>query len=198
MKEVVCREMLVLTISISLDESRSKRTSERDLTETPDTVLMALTGRELPPTVSVGVLAAETQRVRNREKQIISLTLRMLRLHSSEHKEAAIFENYLNPVMLVFIGKLSLSTIRWVPMCQGISHFSGFLHNFVMAKLATSSLRVKFMFLKILHYCQDISIYVRPCVHYRCDRVNEEPSDLPLFIQGITPSKDTLYQPIHA
>ena len=27
-----------------------------------------------------------------------------------------IFENHLNPVMLVFIGKLSLSTVRWVPM----------------------------------------------------------------------------------
>ena len=27
-------------------------------------------------------------------------------------------------------------------MCQGFSHFSGFLHHFVMAKLATSSIRV--------------------------------------------------------
>ena len=28
------------------------------------------------------------------------------------------------------------------PMCQGFSHFSGFLHDFVLAKLATSSMRV--------------------------------------------------------
>ena len=27
-------------------------------------------------------------------------------------------------------------------MCQGFSHFSGFLHHFVLAKLATSSIRV--------------------------------------------------------
>ena len=28
-------------------------------------------------------------------------------------------------------------------MCQGFSHFSGFLHQFILAKLATSSIRVK-------------------------------------------------------
>ena len=28
-------------------------------------------------------------------------------------------------------------------MCQGLGHFSGFLHHFVLAKLATSSIRVK-------------------------------------------------------
>ena len=27
-------------------------------------------------------------------------------------------------------------------MCQGYSHFSGFLHHFILAKLATSSIRV--------------------------------------------------------
>ena len=45
--------------------------------------------------------------------------------------------------MLVFIRKLSLSTLRWVPICQGFSHFSGFSHHFVSAKLATTSIRVK-------------------------------------------------------
>ena len=30
--------------------------------------------------------------------------------------------------MLVFIGKLSLSTNIWVPICQGFSHFSAFFH----------------------------------------------------------------------
>ena len=28
-------------------------------------------------------------------------------------------------------------------MCQGFSHFSGFLHHCVLAKLATSSIKVK-------------------------------------------------------
>ena len=37
-----------------------------------------------------------------------------------------IFFNYLNPVLLVFIWKLLLSTIRWVQMCQGSSRFSTF------------------------------------------------------------------------
>ena len=45
--------------------------------------------------------------------------------------------------MLVLIGKLLLSTFRWVPICQGFSHFPVFLHYFVLAKLATSSIRVK-------------------------------------------------------
>ena len=45
--------------------------------------------------------------------------------------------------MLVFIGKLSQSTLRWVPICHGFSDFSGFLHHFVIANLATSSIRVK-------------------------------------------------------
>ena len=35
----------------------------------------------------------------------------------SKPKDAKIFENHLNPVMLVFIGKLSRSTLRWVPIC---------------------------------------------------------------------------------
>ena len=45
--------------------------------------------------------------------------------------------------MLVLIGKLSLSTLKWVPICQGFGDFSGFLHYFVLAELATSSIRVK-------------------------------------------------------
>ena len=44
--------------------------------------------------------------------------------------------------MLVFSGKLSPSTLKWVPICQGFSKFSGFSHHFVLAKLATSSIRV--------------------------------------------------------
>ena len=67
----------------------------------------------------------------------------MLRLFSSKvqgHKE--FFETYLNYVILVFIGKLSLSTLRWIPICQGSSDFSGFLPHFVLAKLVPSSIRV--------------------------------------------------------
>ena len=56
----------------------------------------------------------------------ICLTLPMLRLLSFQHKNSKIFENHLNPVILVLIWKLSLSTLRWVPICQRSSHFSGF------------------------------------------------------------------------
>ena len=39
----------------------------------------------------------------------------------------------------------SLSTLRWVPICQGFSRISGFLHHFVLAKLAPSSIRVNYV-----------------------------------------------------
>ena len=58
------------------------------------------------------------------------------------------FEN-LNPIMLVFIWKLSMSALRWVPICQGSSLSSGFLHLFVVFKVVTSSIRVKLK----LHWC---------------------------------------------
>ena len=46
--------------------------------------------------------------------------------------------------MLVFIWKLLLSsTIRWVPMCQGFSHFPAFCFHFMLTRLATSSKRVR-------------------------------------------------------
>ena len=44
--------------------------------------------------------------------------------------------------MLVFIWKLLPSTLSWVPICQGFSHLLAFLHHFVLAKLATGSIRV--------------------------------------------------------
>ena len=46
-----------------------------------------------------------------------ALTLTMLRLLLSKAHKAKIFENHLNPVMLVFIGKLLLSAFGWVPIC---------------------------------------------------------------------------------
>ena len=67
-----------------------------------------------------------------------------------------IFDNYLNHVMLVFIGKPSLSTIIGVPSCQGFSHFSGFLHLSVQAILVTSSVRVKIIHLNILIQKSDL------------------------------------------
>ena len=71
------------------------------------------------------------------------LTPPVLRLLSSKVQKRKIFEIHLNPVSLVFIEKLSLSTLRWVPICEGFADFSCFLHNFVLEYLATSSLRVK-------------------------------------------------------
>ena len=59
-----------------------------------------------------------------------------------KNKDAKTFKNHLNPVIFIFIGLLSLSTLRWVPMCQSFGHFGGFLHHHVLAKLATSSIRV--------------------------------------------------------
>ena len=44
------------------------------------------------------------------------------------------FVNHLNPVILVFIKQLSLSTLRWVPIRQGFIYLSSFLHHFVVAK----------------------------------------------------------------
>ena len=54
-------------------------------------------------------------------------------------------ENHLKPVKLVFIGKLSLSTLRWIPICQGFGHFLGLLHHFVLTKFATRSIMVNGM-----------------------------------------------------
>ena len=55
---------------------------------------------------------------------------------------------HVNPVKLVFIGKLSLSTLRWVPMGQSFTHFSVFLHHIVLVNFFTSSISVKGDFLK--------------------------------------------------
>ena len=38
--------------------------------------------------------------------------------------------------MLVFIGKLLPSTVRWVPMCQGFSHFSGICASFCIGQIS--------------------------------------------------------------
>ena len=77
------------------------------------------------------------------QSSLFPLTLPMRRLYfCTKHKDANIFRNHLNHVMLVLIRKPSLSTLRWVPVCQGFSHFLVFLHHFALAKLATSSIGV--------------------------------------------------------
>ena len=72
------------------------------------------------------------------------LTLTLLRLFRPKYKNAKISENHRNPVMLVFIRKLSLSPLIWVPIYLGSCHFQLFFDHFVLTKLATSSLRVNF------------------------------------------------------
>ena len=56
---------------------------------------------------------------------------------------AKIYENHLNPVILVFIWKLLLSTIKWISMCQGFGHFSSFCQHATLTKLVIGSKRVK-------------------------------------------------------
>ena len=41
-------------------------------------------------------------------------------------------------------------------MCLGFNHYSGFLHHFVLAKLATTSIRVK-IFLNLLVYVSEVN-----------------------------------------
>ena len=70
-------------------------------------------------TIAHGTFMRENPMVRH-----LIFTLPMLRLLLSKAQDTKIFENHLNPVMLVLIGQLSLSTLRRIPMCQGFSiHF---------------------------------------------------------------------------
>ena len=69
------------------------------------------------------------------------LTLPMLRLLSPKAQGHTIFGKALNPAMLVFIRKLSLNTLRWVPYPRVSVIFLGFLYHFILAKLTTSSIR---------------------------------------------------------
>ena len=75
---------------------------------------------------------------------LLKLTLPILNLLSFKAQKHQKMWNLLYTVMLVFIGWPSLSTLRWLPICQGFSHL--FLHHFELAKLATSSIH---------HPCQE-------------------------------------------
>ena len=63
------------------------------------------------------------------------LTLPVLRLLPSKTQGRNDVWKNRHPAILVFIGRLSLSTLIWVPMCQDSNIFSGFLHHLVLAKL---------------------------------------------------------------
>ena len=68
----------------------------------------------------------------------------MLRLLSSKEQGCKDFWKSSKPfhvgIHWIFIPRV---LFRWVPMCQGFNYFQGCLHQFLLAKLATSSTRVK-------------------------------------------------------
>ena len=75
------------------------------------------------------------------------LTLPMRRLLCPKHNDAKISENHLNPVMNIGIHcKVLAEYSQLSNHMSGFQHISVFLHHFVMAKLATSSIRVNFFF----------------------------------------------------
>ena len=64
----------------------------------------------------------------------------MLGLLSSKHTDANVFEKHLNPVC--HVGTHWIALVEHSQMSTHFSHFSGFLHNFVTVKLATTGIRV--------------------------------------------------------
>ena len=71
------------------------------------------------------------------------ITIPMLRIFSSKAQGCKVFSKPFKPCHVGGIHWIALakySQLSTCPMCQGFSHFSGFLHNFVMAKLASSSI----------------------------------------------------------
>ena len=94
--------------------------------------------------------------------------------------------------MLVFIRQLSLSTLRWVPMCQGFNNFSGFLHHFVFAKLANSRVYLHLHYLHLwphIWLCWDAhkgstwglqSLDPRHCCHGEDDHLQHRLASFPI------------------
>ena len=58
-------------------------------------------------------------------------------------------------------------------MRQGINHFSGFLHHFVLAKLSISSIRVRIVILFRLkaEYCPGDIMMTKIVVYYVLDQI---------------------------
>ena len=91
-------------------------------------------------------------------KNILTLSCWYALDSSSKPKASKVIEHYLNPVMCVFIRWLSLSTLRWVPLCQSFSHFSVFLHHVVLVNLATSNTRVEWWKVRFLNNVQILTL----------------------------------------
>ena len=66
----------------------------------------------------------------------------MLRLLPSKvHWDAKVFEKLSKPCHVGIHWLACAEYSQMSTMCQGFSHFKVFLHHFVLAKLATSSIR---------------------------------------------------------
>ena len=79
------------------------------------------------------------------------------------------FENHLNPIILVCIGKLSSSTFRWVPICQGFGHFSAFFTLFCIDQIShwgemfiTTLLKINLP-TNMYHYLLYLADYFQKC-----------------------------------
>ena len=88
------------------------------------------------------------------------LTLMMLRSLSSIAQKAKHCKSRVNPVMLVFIGKLSLSSLRWVPICHGLS-FPSFLSSFHVDQISNQQLEGQRCWIFLKSTNQEVSWYLR-------------------------------------
>ena len=71
-----------------------------------------------------------------------------------KHKDAQIFWKPSKPCWYSLESSCCLSTLRWVPICQGFSHLSAFLYYIELGKLVTSSIKVKIItiFIGLLYF----------------------------------------------
>ena len=61
---------------------------------------------------------------------------------------------------------LSLSTLRWEPISKGLSLFPGFLHHFLLTKLATGRLKAKGGFIKPFESLLYLSLFFSFFLHH--------------------------------
>ena len=75
---------------------------------------------------------------------------------------------------IALVGDSRMSTC----MCQGFNHFSGFLHHFVLAKLASSSIRVK-----VIHKTYNYSNALELQLQYKKDKyADKKKKTLPVIV----------------
>ena len=67
----------------------------------------------------------------------------MLRLLSAKAQERKDFWKPFKPCHFGIHWIALAENSKMSTICQGFNHFAGFLHHFVLAKLATSSIRIK-------------------------------------------------------